>query len=156
MELPKIFSLLEQLNEEGVEYVVFGGVALNFHGVSRATVDIDLFVNPSGENVDRLKKALRRIWSDPAIEEISATELAGNYPSVQYGPPGEVFSIDIVARLGEAFRFDQIESEVVELAGLSIPVATPEMLYRMKRDTVRPKDRADAAALRELFELEEK
>jgi hypothetical protein len=29
------------------------------------------------------------------------------------------------------------------------------MLYRMKRDTVRPKDQADAAALRRRFPVEE-
>jgi len=29
------------------------------------------------------------------------------------------------------------------------------MLYRMKRDTVRHKDKADAAAIRERFRLEE-
>jgi hypothetical protein len=29
------------------------------------------------------------------------------------------------------------------------------MLYRMKKDTVRPIDRADAAALKQLFEIED-
>jgi hypothetical protein len=32
---------------------------------------------------------------------------------------------------------------------------TPRMLYSMKRDTVRPKDRADAAAIRQRFDLDE-
>jgi hypothetical protein len=39
--------------------------------------------------------------------------------------------------------------------GLEIRVATPAMLYRMKKDTVRWKDRIDAAALRERFGLED-
>ena len=34
-----------------------------------------------------------------------------------------------------------------------VTVVTPEMLYRMKKDTVRAKDRQDAAALRERFGL---
>jgi hypothetical protein len=34
-----------------------------------------------------------------------------------------------------------------------VRVATPRMLYRMKRHTVRPIDRADAEALREKFDL---
>ena len=36
-----------------------------------------------------------------------------------------------------------------------IRVATPRMLYRMKRDTVRPLDRIDAEAIRERFRLAE-
>lgn len=38
--------------------------------------------------------------------------------------------------------------------GLLVSVVTPRMLYRMKRDTVRLKDRADARALADRFGLE--
>ncbi len=34
-------------------------------------------------------------------------------------------------------------------------VATPRMLYRMKRDTVRPQDRVDAQVLKQRFDLKE-
>jgi hypothetical protein len=34
-----------------------------------------------------------------------------------------------------------------------VRVATPKALYRLKKDTVRPLDRQDAAALRERFDL---
>ena len=34
-------------------------------------------------------------------------------------------------------------------------VATPRMLIRMKRDTVRPQDRADADRLRRHFKIED-
>ena len=37
--------------------------------------------------------------------------------------------------------------------GVPVRVATPATLYRMKKDTLRPIDRADAAALREKFRL---
>lgn len=37
----------------------------------------------------------------------------------------------------------------------AVPVATPAALYRMKRSTVRAKDRQDAVALRERFHLED-
>jgi hypothetical protein len=36
-----------------------------------------------------------------------------------------------------------------------VTVVTPAMLYRMKRDTARPRDTSDAIALRERFKLEE-
>jgi hypothetical protein len=46
-------------------------------------------------------------------------------------------------------------SEKIDLEGTTICVATPDMLYEMKRDTVRPIDKADAAALRDAFGIEE-
>jgi len=41
------------------------------------------------------------------------------------------------------------------IEGVRVRVATPRMLYRMKKDTVRPQDRLDAEVLRERFSLTE-
>ena len=38
---------------------------------------------------------------------------------------------------------------------MRVRIATPRALYRMKRDTVRPIDRADADALRRRFAIED-
>ena len=55
--------------------------------------------------------------------------------------------------MGDAFAFDDLEWSAIDVEGVSARVATPETLYRLKRDTARPIDRADAAALREKFGL---
>jgi hypothetical protein len=74
---------------------------------------------------------------------------------VQYFPPGGAFHIDILTRLGDAFHFSDLETERVPYEDVMVTVVTPAMLYRMKRATVRPRDRSDAIALRERFRLEE-
>jgi hypothetical protein len=130
-------------------------VALNLHGLVRATEDLDIFVDPSAANVERLKLALRSVFADPEIDRISAADLSGEYPAVQYQPPDGTFSIDILSRLGTAFDFAAIESEETDVEGIVVPVATPRMLYRMKKDTVRLQDRADAERLRRDFNLED-
>jgi hypothetical protein len=43
-----------------------------------------------------------------------------------------------------------------EFKGAPVPVVTPRMLHRMKRDTARPKDRGDAEELRRRFGFGEK
>jgi hypothetical protein len=63
--------------------------------------------------------------------------------------------MDILSRLGEAFRFEELESEEVIVDGIRARVATPRMLYRMKKDTVRPQDRMDAETIRTRFGLRE-
>lgn len=150
----RLLDLLQALHAESVAYVLFGGQAVNLQGIPRFTEDIDLFVEPSRDNVERLRRALRRVWNDPAIDEITADDLGGEYAVVRYGTP-DGFAIDFVARIGEAFSFDDIESEERRINGVAIRLATPRMLYRMKKDTVRPIDHADAADLKHKFGLEE-
>jgi hypothetical protein len=45
--------------------------------------------------------------------------------------------------------------EKVDLEGVQVRLATPSTLFRMKKDTIRPIDKADAAALKEMFDLQE-
>lgn len=149
--LPEIAAALDA---EAVEYVLFGGQAVNLHGILRFTDDIDLFVAPTPENVERLRRALRRVWADPSIDEIRSEDLAGEYAVVRYGTPDE-FYIDLVGRLGEAFAFADVEASWVVRGGVRVHVATPRMLYRMKKDTVRALDRADAADLKMKFRIED-
>jgi len=155
MDFEKFLSLLRELERHQVDYVLIGGVALNLHGLVRATEDIDLFVRPDESNIECLRQALRAVWVDPDIEQITASDLAGEYPTVRYGPPGEEFVIDLLSRVGSAFQFADVETETMDIEGVRVRLATPAMLYRMKRDTVRPIDRADAAALREKFNLQD-
>lgn len=155
MDLEITKKVLAAMEREGVRYVVFGAVAINLLGLARATEDLDLFVAPEPENIERLKRALWSVFEDPSIEEISADELIGDYPAVQYNPPEGALHLDILTRLGEAFSFQDLEAIRVELDGQLVSVASPRTLYRMKKGTIRPKDWGDAEALRRHFHLED-
>jgi len=155
VESDLVYAVLRALQHHGVRFKVVGGVALNLLGLPRATQDLDLFVDPSPDNVASLRGALHAVFDDPSIDEISAADLAGDYPAIQYVPPTGLFHIDLLARLGEAFDFASIEVEDRQVEEMRIPVATPRMLLRMKRDTVRPQDRADADRLRRHFAIED-
>lgn len=156
MDLDKLLAIADAFNRHGVEYIVFGGAAVNLHGIFRVTEDADFFVRPEPANVARIKAALRSLWNDPAIDEIQDDDMIGNYPSFHYGPPDEKFHIDVVSRLGEMFSYDDLDSELHTIDGIEVRLATPATLYRMKRDTVRYKDHEDAAKLRQKFDLTEK
>lgn len=147
--------MLTALEARGVRYAIFGAVALNLHGLARFTEDLDLFVEPNRDNIAHLKAALQDTFDDPGIDEITADDLLGDYPAVQYVPPSGTFHLDILTRLGDAYRFADLETERVPFDGLTVTVVTPRMLYLMKRDTVRLKDKADAQLLRERFGIEE-
>ena len=150
-----MLAVLAALVRAGARFKVVGGVALNLHGIVRSTEDLDLFVDPDPENVRRVVAALREVYADPQLDEIRPDDLGGEYPAIQYVPPDGGFSIDLLSRLGEAFRYDDVECVTATVEGLAIQLATPRMLYRMKRDTVRPQDQADAARLKHRFKLED-
>ena len=155
VDFEKLAALFRALEQEGVEYVLVGGLALNLIGLTRATQDADIVVRLTEENIRRLRAALRRVWDDPAMDEIRYADLAGEYPAIAYGPPDEAFTIDIVGRLGEAFRYEDLTAQPVEWQGVKVTVATPHTLYRMKKATIRPIDRSDAAELAERFGIRE-
>lgn len=157
MTLEEVKAVLAALVAEEVEFVVIGSMAMAAQGLPRATQDLDLFVAPDIQNLEALKRALKSLFDDPSIEEIDPQELAGQYPAVAYVPPHGRYSLDLLTRLGEAFSWDDLKtgSEDITLGELKVRVASPRMLYRMKRNTVRPQDRADAARIREAFDLDE-
>jgi hypothetical protein len=150
----EILRVLRAFETAGLEYVLIGATAMGFHGIVRATEDLDLFIRATAENVERLRQALRAVYdNDPHIEEISSVDLLGEYPAVRYYPPSGDLYFDVLTRLGEAASFDTVEAETKDLDGTRVRVATPGALYRLKRGTVRPIDHQDAAVLRERFNL---
>ncbi len=153
--LDDVLRVISSLNEAGVDYVVVGGVALNIHGLVRATEALDLFVRPDPENIERLRLALKAVWADSEIDKITADDLCGDYPVVRYGPPHGELYLDILTRIGEATLYSDLQVEEKIIEGVLVRVASPRTLYRMKRDTVRPIDKADAMALRSILNLGE-
>ncbi len=142
-------NVLKAFEQHEVEYVLIGGVAVILHGLGRLTQDIDVFVKLTPENIAKLQTALRAIYTDDAIDEITLNELH-EYPVIRYGTPKD-FYIDIMARLGEAATYENLEIEAIEYEGIKIKLATPETLFQLKKDTLRDKDKMDAAFLEELI-----
>jgi hypothetical protein len=150
MDEDRLTAVFQALAEHEVKYAVFGAVALGLHGLARATADLDLFIPADRDNVERLKAALRAVFDDNSIEEISADDLCGTYPAVRYYPP-EGFGFDILTRLGDTFRYEDLEVEERDYGGVIVKVVTARTLWRLKKDTSRPTDRIDAQLLAERF-----
>jgi hypothetical protein len=50
-------EFIECLNKEGVEYILVGGYAVILHGYIRSTADMDVWVNKTAVNYEKLRKA---------------------------------------------------------------------------------------------------
>jgi len=152
----EIIRVLRAFEEAGLEYVLIGATAMGFHGLVRATEDLDFFIRATAENIERLRAALRQTYDgDPHINEISSADLLGEYPAVRYYPPTGDLYFDVLTHLGEAASFETVDAETKEIQGVKVRLATPLALYRLKKGTVREQDHVDAAALRERFNLKD-
>ena len=150
-----MLRVLRALDVQGVRYVLIGAAAMGIHGVVRATEDLDLMIDATADNIERLRAALLSVYDNDAnINQIATDDLLGDYPAVRYFPPSGDLYFDILTRLGEAANYETVEKEIKIVAGVNVTVATPLALYRLKKDTLRPLDHADAAALRTRFDLE--
>ncbi len=144
-QFQNFITVIDALNKYNVDYILVGGVAVILQGLERLTRDIDIFIKSDPDNIDNLKSALHSVFDDPSIDEITADELK-RYAVIRYGTP-DGFYIDIMTRLGDAFSYQDLEYETIEYSGVRIKIATPEMLFKMKKDTVRLQDKIDALFL---------
>jgi hypothetical protein len=152
-QFKEFLEVFKALGQQKVDYVLIGGVAVILHGMERLTRDIDILVKMSPENIDKLRKALHTVFEDDAIEEITLPELY-KFPVIRYGTPSE-FYIDIMARVGELATFEDLEYETIDYQGIKIKIAKPEALFRLKKDSIRDKDKIDANFLKKLIETKQ-
>jgi hypothetical protein len=146
----RFLDIMRALSGEKAEYVLIGGFAVILHGLSRLTADIDIFIKPDAGNLDRVRKALKKVFpKDSEIDSLSLQDLR-DYAVVRFGTEDD-FYIDLIAGIGEMFRYEDLEWEVRDVAGAQVRIATPETLLRMKKDTVRPEDKRDARFLAALI-----
>jgi len=140
-----IEGLLKSLNAHSVRYVVIGATAFPVHGYARATLDIDLFIEPTVENAERTRAALVAFgydMSDVAVDEMLAKKIlirqymieTDLHPFVKGASFDDVWARRVEDRIGET---------PASFAGL-------DDLIRMKEAAGRPKDLEDLRVLRRL------
>lgn len=150
-QFENFMSVLDAFDKQKLEYILIGGAAVILQGIERLTRDIDIFVRMNNENIGLLRKALISIFEDESIGEITLEELQ-KYAVIRYGTPDN-FYIDIIARLGEVAVYEDLEYEIITFQGIKIRIATLETLHKLKKDTLRYKDKFDAAYLKDLIKI---
>ncbi len=150
----EFMHVLRALEKHKVDYILIGGFAVFLHGLRRFTEDLDIFIKMVPENIELLRKALFTVFQDASIDEITFDEL-NHYPVIRYGTPNN-FYIDILAHIGEIATYEDLEYEIVDYLGINVKIATPETLFNLKKDTVRPLDKQDALFLNEVIKNRKK
>lgn len=132
------------LNRERADYLLVGAYALGFHGVVRATGDLDILFRPSQPNVRRLLRALASFGAPPEVLD----EQALLRPEIvtQFGSPP--FRIDLLSAIS-GVTLDEVWKGAIDALVGNEPVRVIGLkeLRANKASTGRTKDRDDLRRL---------
>jgi hypothetical protein len=147
MDIQKDFrDLLELFNKNKVEYIIVGAYALAFHGVPRFTGDIDILVNPSQANADRVITSLDQFGFGSL--NLSSEDFCQKEQVIQLGVPP--VRIDLLTSItGVSWEYADAGKKPGFYGDLPVHFLGKQEYIQNKRSTGRLKDLADLEALGE-------
>lgn len=159
----EIFKILD---ENKVKYVVAGGVAVVLHGVVRLTVDIDLYVKLTEDNLIKFVNALEFLGYVPKVP-VKGMDFVSpvNREKWKEEKGMKIFSfihpkkhrelIDVF--IEEIIDYDRVDNDkvVVKADNLKIPVMSIDHLKLLKEKAGREQDLSDIKALDAIQRLRE-
>jgi len=139
-------DILEAFVTHDVRFLIVGAHALAAHGYPRATVDIDIWVDATVENADRVWKALADFGAPLDDLDVRKEDLIRKDVVAQFGlPPNRIDILTGVSGLDFASAWVKRTEAVLE--GVRVPVLSRDDLIENKRASGRDKDRADVKGL---------
>lgn len=145
---PDFEDFLRALTNASARFMVAGAHALALHGVPRATGDLDIWIDPSVENADRVWKALSEFGAPMESLGITRGDLIKPDMVIQLGLPPR--RIDLLTGLsGITFEDAWADRVQHDMGSIQIPFIGRTALVVNKRQTGRLKDRADLEAMGE-------
>ena len=145
-------DFLKILNEYQVKFMVIGGYAVNLHGYSRHTGDLDIWSNPKKENCERLIKAIDKSGFETDI--LINKDLTNESPiKLSDG----FLKIEILASIKGGFTFEEAygRSSVIDTEKFKIRLISYLDLIKNKEASMRMKDATDVYYLKEIKKIKD-
>lgn len=135
-------DFLNALNDNEVKYILVGGFSVILHGYPRTTGDMDIWVERTSENYERLKKAFFE-FGMPVFDMTEDNFLHHpNWDVFSFGNPP--VAIDVMIKVkGLEFQECFQEAVIFEEDGLKIRTIHKNNLIEAKRIAGRSKDLND-------------
>lgn len=133
-------ALIADMLDYGVEFILIGGYAVNYHGYNRATGDLDVWLKPANENKVKVLALLKKYEIDDAsVEEIS--QLDFTHPLV-FSIGDEPYKTDFLTKAsGVTYEEAERGKEIFEFEGVQVPFVNLHHLVLTKMGTGRVRTR---------------
>jgi hypothetical protein len=146
----EVLALWKSLNQNGVKYLMVGGVATNLHGYTRLTADLDLWIEDTLENRKNLRTTLNEIGLGD-FEALETTQLIPGWTSISFGSGME---LDIMTELAgfPAGEFNKCykQAPLARIENIPIKFLHINHLIANKKAAARPKDIIDIEELEKI------
>jgi len=160
---PFYIEVLNALNSHNVEFILVGGLAVSYHGYSRYTGDLDLWIKPDAANMEKLYKTLKNLqYPANIIEDIKRNRDIENPTPIKLKDDHQRLKVDLMTNtFQQVFSWQECfnQCEIISVEDLKIPVVHINHLIRMKENTKRLdnslKDLVDVQELRKIQKLKE-
>jgi len=126
---------ISTFNKFGIEYMIVGGASAIIQGFNSVTQDIDLYLDKTEENKEKLKKALKKLGFKLSKKDVENIDKAKDF--IQFNKPFELdimFSPDGFENYAEAKKYKIIKDKY--------PLMNLKGIIKSKKSANRPKDRA--------------
>ena len=146
---PDYRDMVLALKKAGVEFMLVGGYAVALYGWPRMTFDIDFWILANPKNAAALMVALK----DFGAPTMDLHEEDFHRPGMVFQIGVEPQRIDIISSISGVDYSDAVSrAKLMRIDDLEIKVIALEDLIVNKEASARPKDVADAFALRRIKE----
>lgn len=135
-------DFLRALHSAEVKYVLVGGYSVILHGYSRTTGDLDIWVEKTAANYERLAQAFQ-VFGMPVFDMTEHNFLHNPALDVfTFGRPP--VAIDIITQLkGLSFDEAYVAAADMEVDGVAVRLIQYQHLLQAKRAAGRPRDQND-------------
>lgn len=157
-------DLFRALDRDEVRYLLIGGLAINIHGVERATMDVDLMLALDEQNLARFLKTAESLALTPVLP-VQLADLANKEKRQEWietkhmlafalrPPEAYAPTIDILVKPVVPFEDAYLRRIEKDVGGFKVVLASLDDLIAMKTGTGRQSDASDIEALRRLRDL---
>ncbi len=157
----RFISVLRLLVENGVEFVLVGGVAGVLHGAPVNTFDVDIVQRRTPENISRLLHSLDLLEAryrhspDRHLRPGESHLLSPGHQLLmtRFGP------LDVLGMIGNNHDYDELIGSAVHMelgSGLIMNVVSLPMLIQTKEEVGQSKDQASLEILKETLRSKDK
>ena len=145
-------ELVRALKNEKINYMIVGGYAVNFHGYSRNTVDIDIVIKFTLSNLKKIELLLHKLGmvSRLPIDAVSVYKFRDEYIKNRnliawnfYNENDPTEQVDILI----THDVSDFKSEKFRVGELELKVISKDDLIKMKKKSGRDKDLLDIKEL---------
>jgi hypothetical protein len=144
----EIVLLWKALAENNVRYIMIGGFAVNYHGFSRTTGDIDLWIDDTAENRSALAKAFEAMFTGD-FSSFATMQFISGWTSFRFESGFEIDIMTSVKGLEDIPFSDCFNSApVTEVFGIPVRFLHYNHLIKSKEAAGRPRDLWDLEELR--------